>query len=354
MNSLSVNFNHAVTLIETCGNTNTFLFRGAPGVGKSSILKELSQRLPDYLPCYIDCTQLDLSDLAMPVVDRDRMMTNFAPNARFGVGRGCTQPVLIMLDELTKASKSVLNMLLPVILERRLGDIDLPVGSIVFATGNLDSDGVGDALYGHVANRMTVVDYANPTADEWLNWAATHDVAPEVMAFAKQFPQVLDRYTDLEDGDTNPFIYNPRKGQTKAFCSPRSLEKASHLVKQRDRLGDALLPALAGTIGESAARDMEALLHLADQIPTVDAIVKAPATTKTPEGVGAYFLTSFMLAGRATAENLDAIMQYVNRWDNFEAVTLFVTTLATNKSKVGMACRNREFTKLAATLGRFF
>lgn len=352
--NLSINFNQAVNLIETCGHTNTFLFRGAPGVGKSSILKELAQRMPDYLPCYIDCTQLDLSDLAMPVVDREAMVTMFAPNARFGVGKGKNQPVLVMLDELTKASKAVLNTLLPVILERRLGDVPLPVGSIVFATGNLDSDGVGDALYGHVANRMTVVDYANPTVDEWLAWASNNDIAPEIMAFAKQFPQVMDRYTDLEDGDTNPFIYNPRKGQTKAFCSPRSLEKASNLVKQRQRLGDALLPALAGTIGEAAARDMEALIHLADQIPSFDAVCKSPDKTKVPEGIGALFLMAFQLSGRATEQTLDAIMQYVERWDNFEAVTLFVTSLATNKSKVSMACKNRNFTKKASELGKFF
>lgn len=354
MNNLTINLAQATTLIETCGSTNTFMLRGAPGVGKSSILKELARRLPDYLPCYIDCTQLDLSDLAMPVVDRERMVTQFAPNARFGVGAGCTQPVLIMLDELTKAGKSVLNMLLPVILERRLGDINLPVGSIVFATGNLDSDGVGDALYGHISNRMSVIRVANPTADEWLQWAEVNDVAPEVRAFAKQFPNAFDCYADLEDGDTNPYIFNPRKGQTKAFCSPRSLEKASHLIKHRDRLGDALLPALAGTIGESAARDMEALLHLADQIPSFEAVTKAPSTTKIPDGVGAYFLMAFQLSGRVKEDTLDAVMQYVNRWDNFEAVTLFVTSLATNKSKVGMACRNREFTKKASELGKFF
>ncbi len=354
MNALTINLAQAATLIEACGSTNTVLLRGAPGIGKSSILKELSQRLPDYHVAYIDVANLDLGDICMPVVDRETMSTNYAPNARFGVARGQNKPVLLMLDELGKAGKSVMNMMLPVLLEHRIGDVPLPVGSIVFGTTNLDSDGVGDNIPAHAQNRMSVVRVANPTADEWLNWAATHDVAPEVMAFAKQFPTAFDCYVDLEDGDTNAYIFNPRKGQTKAFCSPRSLEKASHLIKQRERLGDALLPALAGTIGESAARDMEALLHLADQIPTVDAIVKAPATTKIPEGVGASFLTSFMLAGRATAENLDAIMTYVNRWSNFEAVTLFVTTLATNKSKVGMACKCRAFTLKCSELGKFF
>ncbi len=354
MNNLTINLTQAATLIETCGHTNTFLLRGAPGIGKSSILKELSQRLPDFHVAYIDTATLDLGDLGMPVIDREQMVTSYAPNARFGVGRGQNKPVLLMLDELGKASKPVLNMLLPVILEHRIGDVQLPVGSIVFGTTNLDSDGVGDNIPGHAHNRMTVARVANPTADEWLQWAASNDIAPEVMAFAKQFPVAFDCYADLDDGDTNPYIYNPRKGQTKAFCSPRSLEKASNLIKQRARLGDALLPALAGTIGESAARDMEALIHLADQIPSFDAVTKAPTKTKVPDGVGAYFLMAFMLSGRVTAETLDAVMQYVNRWDNFEAVTLFVTSLATNKTKVAMACRNQAFTQKCSELGKFF
>lgn len=354
MNNLTINLTQAATLIEACGHTNTVLLRGAPGIGKSSILKELAQRLPDYHVAYVDVANLDLGDLGMPVIDREDMVTTYAPNARFGIGRAQNKPVLLMLDELGKASKPVMNMLLPVILEHRLGDVQLPVGSVVFGTTNLDSDGVGDSIPAHAQNRMTVARVANPTVDEWLAWASNNDIAPEIMAFAKQFPQVFDCYVDLEDGDTNAYIFNPRKGQTKAFCSPRSLEKASNLVKQRQRLGDALLPALAGTIGEAAARDMEALIHLADQIPSFDAVCKSPDKTKVPEGIGALFLMAFQLSGRATEQTLDAIMQYVERWDNFEAVTLFVTSLATNKSKVSMACKNRNFTKKASELGKFF
>jgi hypothetical protein len=352
--SLSINFTQAVNLIATVGHNTTIVLRGAPGQGKSSILNAIAQRMPDYLPCYIDCTQLDLGDLAMPVIDRELMVTNFAPNARFGIARGQTRPLLIMLDELSKAAKPVLNMLLPVILERRLGDANLPTGSIIFATGNLDSDGVGDALPAHVMNRVTSVRYANPTADEWITWASTNDVVPEVLAFAKQFPQVFDCYDDLADGDTNPYIFNPRKGQTKTFCSPRSLEKASHIVKQRALLGEALLPALAGTVGESAARDMEALVHLADQIPTFEAVCKSPAKTPVPDGVGAVFLMAFMLAGRVKEDSLDAVMEYINRWDSFEGVTLFITTMATNKAKAPWACKNRAWTKKATELGKFF
>jgi len=351
---MQVTITQAATLVRTCGNTNTILVRGAPGQGKSSILSSISRELPDYQACYIDVANLDLGDLGMPVIDREAMTTSYAPNSRFGIGKGQTKPVLLMLDELGKAARPVLNMLLPVILEHRLGDVRLPTGSIVFATTNLDTDGVGDNIPAHAFNRMTVLDMANPTCDEWLGWAANNNVAPEVMAFARDYPQVFERYDMLDAKDTNPYIFNPMTGNTKAFCSPRSLEKASYLVGQRDVIGDALLPALAGTIGEAAARDLEANVMLADEMPRFAAIMADPLKCRLPGGVGAYFLMAFSLASRANAENLSAIMTYVGRFESFEASTLFLTQMASSKAKVGFACKNAAFSRACASVGKFF
>lgn len=353
---MNVTLAQASTLIRNVGSSNTLLLRGQPGIGKSSILTDLKRELPDYQVCYIDVANLDLGDLGMPVIDRENMTTSYAPNVRFGVGKDQTRPVILMLDELGKASRPVLNMLLPTILEHRIGDVPLPTGSIVFGTTNLDTDGVGDNIPAHAFNRMTVVNVANPTSDEWLAWASSNDIAPEIMAFAKQYPQVFDCYVDLDKKDKNPYIFNPVTGNIRAFCSPRSLAKASNLIAQRDVLGTALLPALAGTVGEAAARDMEALVNLADQLPLFENIIKDPSKTKVPTSVGALFILSFMLAARVSAETLDPVMEYADRVsaESFEAHALFITSLATNKSKVSMACKNKRFTSAAAKLGKYF
>lgn len=353
---MQVNLNQAASLIRNCGTTNTFILRGRPGVGKSSVLQMVGEALPDYLPCYIDVANLDLGDLGMPVIDKESMVTHYAPNARFGIGRDQNKPVILMLDELGKASRPVLNMLLPVILERRLGDVPLPTGSIVFATTNLDTDGVGDNIPAHAYNRMSEVIVAGPTVDQWLEWGSMNNVSPEVMAFAKQTSEVFQCYTELGKNEKNPYIFNPLSGNTRTFCSPRSLAKASNLIENRDVLGDALLPALAGTIGESAARQMEALVNLSDKLPLFENIVKDPNKTKIPDNdsVSALFILAFMLSSRVNAETLDAVMTYVTRWTHFEAHALFITSLAGNRNKVGMACKNRQFTSAAAKLGKYF
>jgi len=353
---LSVNLKQASTLIRNVGTTNTILLRGQPGVGKSSILATLGKDLPDYQVCYIDCANLDLGDLAMPVIDRENMTTSYAPNVRFGVGKNQTRPVVLMLDELGKASRPVMNMLLPTILEHRVGDVPLPTGSIVFATTNLDTDGVGDNIPAHAYNRMTVTNLANPSPDQWIEWASDNEITPEVMAFAKQYPQVFDCYADLDAKAKNPYIFNPVTGNIKAYCSPRSLEKASNIIKMRNILGDATLPALAGTVGEAAARDMDALINLSDQLPLFETITKDPFKAKVPTSAGALFILAFMMASRVDAKTIDAVMDYADRMGNesFEAHALFITSLASNKAKVGMACASRKFTAQASKLGKFF
>lgn len=353
---MNVTLSQASNLVRTIGQTNTVLLCGQPGIGKSSILHGIKEFFPNHFLSYIDAANLDLGDIAMPVVDREELITEYAPNARFGVGRNQTKPVVMMIDELGKASRPVMNMLLPVILERRIGDLYLPEGSIIFATTNLDTDGVGDNIPAHAYNRMTVCSVANPTSDEWLQWASNNGVCPEVMAFAKQTPEIFDCYVDLEKGAKNPYIFNPMAGVVRGFCSPRSLAKASNIISQRAALGAAVLPALAGTIGEPAARQMEALINLADQLPLFEQIVKDPAKTKVPKGAGALFLLAFMLAGRVNEDSLDAVMEYGERIskESFEAHSLLIMTLASNKAKVSMACRNRSFTTAASKLGKFF
>lgn len=78
---MNVNLSQAANLVRNIGSSNTILLRGQPGIGKSSILNTLARELPDYQMCYIDVANLDLGDLGMPVIDKDTMVTNYAPNS---------------------------------------------------------------------------------------------------------------------------------------------------------------------------------------------------------------------------------------------------------------------------------
>ncbi len=89
-----------------------------------------------------------------------------------------------MLDEFTKGADPVKNMLHPMLEKAnpRLGDIPLTANTIVFLTGNLTTDGVGDSLKAHSRNRLVPVTIAKPDAEQWIEWAIGKGLEPEVKA----------------------------------------------------------------------------------------------------------------------------------------------------------------------------
>lgn len=345
------------TAIATVGQQVTIIGEGEPGIGKTMSVKQIIRMLPSYIPAIIDATLLDVGDLALPYVEQynaatDRELTGqrhvtptglkitkFAPNARFRFHEG--KPVLVFVDEIGKASKPVKDALLTLLLEHRLGDTYLPEGSIVCGATNLASDNVGDLLQAHAKNRISFVRVAKPTAEEWIEWAIDNDVAPEIIVWVKEFPHALASYTDPSQKE-NQYIFNPNVAGQTAFVSPRSLEKASHIAKQRSILGDALtISLLTGTIGESAARDMQGFFTVVDKMPTWDAIMADPEGVRVPDNTVAKCICVFGAITRVDKDTLSKFLKYVQRMDK-EWQALFSKSLM-KSNKQSFAVTNRDF-----------
>jgi hypothetical protein len=359
----SLSLNEFANLIKTVGEHTTVIGQGEPGIGKSAMLKTIAKQLPEYETAYIDCTLLDLGDFALPYThktgvkasDGDELkVTKFAPNARFKFQSD--KPVIIMLDEIGKAMKAVKNVLLTLMLEKRIGDQYLPEGSIVFGTTNLSTDNVGDLFEAHARNRVCFVTVRKPHAgfgadgsvdeDSWGSWALDNDIAPEIIAWVKENPQVLESYTDPAQRE-NPYIFNPTRAGQSAFVTPRSLEKASHIAKRRALLGDDVtIAALSGTIGESAARDMQAFFTVVDKLPTWESIVKRPEEAIIPDGAVAKCILVFGALSRIDKETLPKWMVYMNRLDK-ELQALFCRSAVKSSTKQAMVVSNKDFVNWA-------
>jgi len=337
----TVSLAEAATLIQTCQG-NRFFLRGEPGIGKSSIMGAFEKHFGDaYAYAYFDCAQKDLGDIAMPSLNREQKVTEYFPNAVLQLQTG--KPVIIMLDEFTKAPQPVQNMLHPLLEPRnpRLGDVPLPEGSIVFLTGNMASDGVGDNIKAHTVNRVTAVTVRKPTAEEWLGWAVNHDIDPVVMAWVNQFPHALESYLDGNQ-DSNPYIFNPKKLQG-AFVSPRSLQLVSNVLKQREKLtANATLAAMIGTIGESGARDLHAFVDYQDQLPSWEIITTKPKEARLPDSPGACAVLIFGGIARIDANTIIPFMEYVERMEP-EWQAVFAINVAKNPDKSAIAFRSKSF-----------
>lgn len=320
---------------------NRYMLVGEPGIGKSSIMGMLKAKLPNHEVAYIDCASLDLGDIAMPWIDKDSGTTRYAPNNRFKFHTG--KPVIVMLDEFSKAALPVQNMLHPLLEAHnpRLGDVPVHPESIIFLTGNLSTDGVGDNLKAHTKNRIIKLPVHKASSDEWLEWAANNEVDPIVMAWVHQYPHCMASYADEGQAD-NPYIFQPRKVQD-AFVSGRSLERVSNVLKRRDVLDtESLLTAMIGAIGESGARDLQAFVEYQDQLPKWNDIVADPMQAKLPDGAGACSVMVFGAIQKIDKSNINAFMQYVGRFEP-EWQAAFAINVARNPQKQAVAFSSKSF-----------
>lgn len=315
-----VTLNEAEELILAIGNTNAVHLVGEPGVGKTAMFERLVDRT-GYRGIYIDTPNTELGDIGIPMPNHETKTTALYPNEHWGFHRD--EPLCIFIDEFTKpSSQAVQNMLHPLLNERRIGGNRLHKDSIVITAGNNTTDGVGDMLKAHSLNRLTVVPIKKPQAgfnadgsvddDSWGMWAIKTDIAQEVIAWVKAYPQALASYRDASQAD-NPYIFNPKTPQ-KSFVSPRSLARASNIIKSRERITrNALITALSGTIGEAAARDMVAYVEVSDSLPSWEEVISDPRGAKLPSSPAALNIMAFGALQRINRATVDKWFEYLKR-----------------------------------------
>jgi hypothetical protein len=338
---LRCTINELETLIPTIGQELTPIIQSEAGCGKTSLLKAIEKKLGDkYDYIYVDCPVKDMSDIAMTIPNHETKTLESYVGSLFKLDND--KPKVILLDEFMKSPKLLQVIFTRLMLERTVGDTPLPEGSIVFGTSNNQADGLGDTMMAHAGNRVCIVEMQKPEVEDWLVWATENGVSPLIRAFVHTFPRCLASYRD-EGQEDNPYIFNPKK-PVLSFVSPRSLEKASVIVSNRDKLGDnATMVALAGTIGQSASADMSAFLRLEKELPTFDDILKEPESTQVPESISAQLMLMFQAVDKIKQQSdLTAFMKFVNRMASNEIQAIFFTMMMKNSRTVKIARGNKE------------
>lgn len=355
--SFAVNHDQAANLVLLNADAgSTTLVEGSPGIGKSDLHRLIQQKLAsrgitDHTVSVIDCQTLDIGDLAMPVVNHEKGYTQFVPNQRFGVHRP-DRPVLLVLDEVAKSR--VIANLLPLLLEHRIGDTKLPSGSIVYATTNLSSDALGDVFPPHARNRVCSLQLKAPSFDEWLVWASNNGVASQVIATVKSYPTMLESYLNPGQED-NPFIYNPRRGVTETFCSPRSLARCSPIARAYARgecSHEEMRAGLIGWLGVSGGSQMVQHVVLGSAMPTIDDIVNDPVGSKLKAEKNPHlqFFTASAIGTSASVENFDAVIEWAEASLTVEAKTLMARIFAHRRNLQAVYGRNKTFMRLIASV----
>jgi MoxR-like ATPase len=253
---------------------------GPPGVGKSQVVSQTAARRGLEL-VDIRAILLDPVDLrGLPRISDNGTAQWCPPDFFPRDGRG-----ILFLDELNAAPPLVQASCYQLVLDRKIGEYELPEGWTVIAAGNRETDrAVAHRMPSALANRFVHIDFT-VDLEAWLQWAASNNIAGEILAFLRFRPALLHDFDPERSGN--------------AFPSPRSWEMASRLITG-EAAPEALAELLAGTIGAAAATELLGFLKISRQLPTMADILAGADSLEIPTDPAVLFALCEM-AGRAAA-----------------------------------------------------
>lgn len=304
---------------------------GKPGIGKSSIVKQVAEELG-----------IDLRDVRLSLLDPVDLRG--LPKVEDGATRW-VPPIflpregkgILFLDEFGNCVPSIQSAALQLILDRRLGEYVLPDGwSVVAASNNVEDRANIFEMSTALNNRFFHADFPVPNYEEWLEWGAGI-VHPAILAFIKLKPSML-------------FKFDP-KAKDQAWPSPRSWQMASELLTiSKDP------SSVRFAVGSGANIEFEAFWRLRSRIPDPDKLFANPEAASIPEDISLQLVIASLVAERAvqkrTVETLDAACIIISRLPP-EVGMMAMKIMVSVKDMAGLIFRCPHWKKLGSKWAKY-
>ena len=291
---------------------------GAPGVGKSEIVARIGER--HSVPVIdIRLSQMEPSDLR-GIPFRVGEQVEWAVPAMLPDSKRHGEAGILFLDEITSAVPSVSAAAYQLILDRRLGEYQVPAGWAIFAAGNRQGDrGVSYAMPAPLANRFSHYE-VDVNLDDWVSWAWANKIDERIIAFLRFRPELL-------------FDFDPAHNPV-AFPSPRSWAFAHRALNKFSEQPTLLLNTLQACVGNTAGIELNAFIEHMAQMPDLDDII-AGQQVDVPESIDLQYAIATALVGRAlkvidtndAPKLYGAILAYAERFPQKEMGVMLVSDL---------------------------
>lgn len=308
---------------------------GQAGIGKSSIIRTVTAAL-DREHYDVRPTQMDPVDMGIPYV-QDGVCYRAVPNWLPKNGN-----TLMAIEELPDAPISVQCALYQLVLERRLGDYQLPDGAYVCATGNRAKDGGNyNQPPAPLMNRFLHIELESGF-DSWREWAAGGYQNDEVEIIAPKpiTPHIRPELLAFFGYRKDLLVQQPTKNEY-AFCTPRSVELLSRILDQEPS-EDVAGELICGTIGSGTGYEFLGFLKTWQSLPQLSAIVHDPDSAPVPKDLSGNYAVTIHLSSNWDKQNSKALCTYIQRLP-VEFGCLFIKDLSRrNKS----AATSRPFLEM--------
>ncbi|APU38981.1 AAA family ATPase [Streptomyces sp. TN58] len=269
------------------------LLWGEPGIGKTAALTQLAAALDLPLTTVIASVHEPSDFSGLPVVGDDpaEQGVPMAPPdwavRLVRAGRG-----LLFLDELSTAPPAVQAALLRLVLERRVGALQLPPGVRIVAAANPRSSAAdGWELSPPLANRFVHLQWAHDHEVVVRGLGGTWPRATLPRLDARALPAAVEhaRRAVCEFLTVRPpLVHRLPSGETRrggAWPSPRSWDMTLRLIAFATAAGssrEVLSMLVRGTVGDGPALELLAALDRME-LPDPEVLLADPAGAELPE-----------------------------------------------------------------------
>jgi hypothetical protein len=179
------------------------LLRGPHGIGKSAIPAAVSKRTGKRL-LDVRLSLFTEGDL-IGVPDHNRIketgVTTFAPPD--WLHAACTEPCVLFLDEINRATPGVQNSAFQLVLDREVKGQRLHPETLVFAAINDSPEYNVNEMDPALLDRFVTYDLV-PTHKDWIEWAISEGVDELIIDFIRNHPEHLRPTKAVEPGSITP------------------------------------------------------------------------------------------------------------------------------------------------------
>jgi hypothetical protein len=267
-----------------------------PGVGKSQLVAQVCKALGiGFIDLRLSIREsVDLRGVPF-VVDGKTYWAVPAELPQSGYG-------ILFLDELSSARPDVQVAAYQLVLDRKLGEYTLPDGWVVMAAGNGEGDGAVVHKMSSALNSRFIHFGLKVDNDDWCKWAIGANLAPQVIAFNRMFPQHLHVWDDTTKNK-------------KAYPCPRTWEFVSKITKGSKLSPSVEFAMISGAIGQGVATVYIGFLRTFAELPTPDSVSMSPMQAKLPKSPSAKQAIANALAISVKKHTIKNVMLYLDRME---------------------------------------
>ena len=256
------------------GDLPPLMMWGPPGIGKSTIIRELTEELDiGFIDVRLAQREpVDIRGLPVPRDDRQGVDWIIASEWPREGQEGFKPKGIILFDEITAADPSLQVAAYELILDRRLGTLyNVPEGWYIVAAGNRTKDGaVARTMSSALANRFCHLELAEDSKS-WVDWGWKNGIHPSVLGFIRFRPDLL---------------LNMAGNRERGWPSPRTWARVSLEMQLAETTGlsdRALSHIIEGLVGLGAAIEFQGFRNWADKLPDIEGILRGDEEVVIPE-----------------------------------------------------------------------